>query len=377
MQLNWISIIALILLISPLLFGLWRGLPSEIDKLSDSIYSIYSSIIWLVSYGVSFWLLRMVMVQGDWDITMLQWLQQQLKASIFAWVVAVPVIAILCTFLMRLLLHPLIHLLTGGIEYVGRWTERFPTLLNRILSILVNLPKAALQTLLFLLVVHVSLLFLPVSNATKMAESSLVYQWTDQEVINPLLASTWSKQLPVLGKQTEDWFHQISQEAAKYGPKDSKSFWTWQTRFDSNEQIDKKAQEIVKGAKTDRQKAYLLYKWIGENITYDDNKAYAIQSGNYRSLTYGAIPTYQTKKGICSDYSALLVAMGKAVGLEIKQELGQGVLPDGSGGPHAWNVVYLKDEQKSIPCDPTWEHAANYFDNKDFYQSHYPEKKLL
>ncbi|MCH5586498.1 transglutaminase-like domain-containing protein [Shimazuella sp. AN120528] len=378
MQTNWITIIVVFLLVSPLLIGLIRGLPRELDKLTYSIHSLCSSVLWLFSYGVTFWILSsFVKVNSLPDINQLQWVQQQLQASIFAWAIAVPILALLIYWLLKLIAWPIISLLTGSVHHVSRWTERLPQGLSRVTAVIINVPKAILQTLIFLLAVHIGLAYLPSSDLSKMAENSVVYDWTDQKVITPVLASAWSKELPVLGQQTQDWFHQISQEAAKYGPKDSKSFWTWQTRFDSNSEIDRTAKSIVRGARSDREKAYRLYKWIGENIKYDDNKALAIQSGNYRSLTYGAIPTFQTRTGICSDYSALMVAMGRAVGLEVKQELGQAVLPDGSGGAHAWNVVYLKDEHKQIPCDPTWEKSGNYFDNRDFYATHHPDKKAL
>jgi hypothetical protein len=340
LQLNWITIIAILLLIRPLLLGLIRGLPNELDKLTYSIHSLCSSILWLLSYVLTFWLLcSFVKLNSLPDMLQLQGIQQQLKASIFTWAVAVPVCALLLYGLFKLLTWPIVHLLTGSVHHLSRWTEHLSSGWSKTLSVVLNVPKAILQTLIFLLAVHIGLPYFPSSDFSKMAENSFVYQFTDQRVITPVLTSAWNKQVPVLGKQTKDWFHQISQEASKYGPKDSKSFWTWQTRFDSNAQIDETAKQIVKDAKNDRQKAYRLYKWIGEHITYDDNKALAIQSGNYRSLTYGAIPTFQTRTGICSDYSALMVAMGRAVGLEVKQELGQALLPNGSGGAHAWNVV--------------------------------------
>jgi transglutaminase-like putative cysteine protease len=240
-----------------------------------------------------------------------------------------------------------------------------------------NIPKALLHTLIFMTAVHLALPYLNSPNLFEMAKSSSLYQWADRKVINPLLTSSFTKDLPVLGQQAGDWFHKISQEAAKIGPSDSKGIWTWQTRFDSNAEIDAKARSIVKGAKSDREKAYRLYKWIGEHIKYDYRKARAIESGQFQKFTFGAIPTFQTRKGICSDYSSLMVAMGRAVGLEVKQEFGEAVLPDGSGGPHAWNVVYLKDENKWIPCDPTWEHAGKFFDNPDFYVTHHPEIRAL
>ncbi|MGZ4164295.1 MAG: transglutaminase domain-containing protein, partial [Tumebacillaceae bacterium] len=86
------------------------------------------------------------------------------------------------------------------------------------------------------------------------------------------------------------------------------------------------------------------------------------------------IPTFETRTGVCSDYSSLIVAMGRAVGLKVKQEFGQAVLPTG-GGPHAWNVVYIPDQKKWIPCDPTWEQSGNFFDNPDFYVTHRAEQQ--
>lgn len=368
----------IILLVSPLLIGLWRGLPRELDKWTYSLHSLCSSVLWIVSYGIAFWLLRsMVKPNSIPDLLFLQWMKQQLQASIFAWAIAIPIGALFVYGLLKWITWPMFRLLTGSVHHVSRWTEYLPEGISRMFAVVFNVPKAVLQALIFMLAVHVGLAYFPSSDFSKMAKDSSIYQWTEQSVITPVMASVWNKQVPVLGEQAKDWFHQISQEAAKYGPKDSKSFWTWQTRFDSNPQIDQTAKAIVKGAKNDREKAFRLYQWIGEHITYDDKKALAIQSGNYRSLTYGAVPTFQTRTGICSDYSALMVAMSRAVGLDVKQELGQAVLPNGSGGAHAWNVVYLKDENKWIPCDPTWKKSGNFFDNPDFYHSHYPEKRAL
>jgi hypothetical protein len=378
LQLNWITIIAVFLLVSPLLIGFIRGLPNELEKWTTSVYSLFSSLLWLLSYVCTFWILHSFVKQTNLpDVWQVQWAQQQLQDSIIAWAAAVPVCALLIYVVFKLAAWPIMQLLTGSAHLFSSQAQHLSQGWSKVLSVILNVPRAILRTFIFLFAVHFGLMYLPSDHLSKMAEKSLVYQWTEQQVIAPVLASTWSKEVPVLEEQTKDWFHQISQEAAKYGPKDSRSFWTWQTRFDSNAQIDETAKRIVNGAENDREKAYRLYKWIGEHITYDDKKALAIQSGKYRSLIYGAIPTFQTRTGICSDYSALMVAMGKAVGLEVKQELGQAMLPDGSGGAHAWNIVYVKEEKKWIPCDPTWKKAGNFFDNHDFYHTHHPEKKSI
>ncbi len=342
-----------------------------------SIHSICSTIISILSYGVAFWVLRTFVMQNSFNLPQIEWLQQQLQASILAWIIAIPIAALIISWLLGLLVYPLVEILTRSVHHLQGWADYLPKGLSRVLASLLRGPKAVLHPLIFLLIVHVGLLYVHSPTIANMASNSSVYQWSNEKVISPILASTWTENFPVLGKQAGDWFHQLSQEAAKNGPQDSRGFWTWQTRFDSNAEIDAKARSIVKGAKNDREKAYRLYKWIGQNVEYDDSKAMAIQSGQTRSLVFGAIPTFKSRKGICSDYSALMVAMGKAVGLSVKQEFGEAFLPDGSGGPHAWNVVYLKDEQKQIPCDPTWARTGNFFGNTDFYVSHRPEKTVV
>lgn len=376
MGLNWITLITVFLLISPLLIGLIRGLPHELEKMKYTVHSVFSSIVWILSYVIAFWGLHTVITQ-NWDISQLQWFQQQLKATIFAWVIALPISAMIISWFIGLLTRPLVELLMGSVHQLRGFSSKLPKGLSNLLTVCLKIPKAVLHTLLFLLAIHFGLAYIQSPALAQTAASSSVFQWADSSVINPLLSSSLTKNLPVLGRQAGNWFDQISKEAAKVGPKDSRSFWTWQTRFDSNAQIDSTARSIVKGAKTDREKAYRLYKWIGQHIQYDDSKAMAIESGQFRSLTYGAIPTFQSRKGICSDYSALMVAMGKAVGLDVKQQLGEAVLPDGGGGPHAWNVVYLKDEHKSIPVDPTWERTGDFFDNADFYVTHRPDNSIL
>lgn len=377
MNLNRISLIAGFLLVRPLISGFWRGFPNELEKMKYTVHSFCTSVQWILSYGIALWGLRTIVIQNTWQMPQIQWVQQQLKASLFSWVVALPISALLISWLLGLFVEPVVELLTGGFHRLQRRAERLSKGSSKMIAVFLNIPKAVLHTLIFLTAVHLALPYLNSPDLSGMAKSSSLYQWADSKVINPLLTSSLTKRLPVLGQQAGNWYHRISQEAVKVGPADSKAFWTWQTRFDSNAEIDATARSIVRGAKSDREKAYRLYKWIGDHIQYDNSKAMAIQSGRFQTLTFGAIPTFQTRKGICSDYSSLMVAMGRAVGLEVKQEFGEAVLPDGSRGPHSWNVVYLRDENRQIPCDPTWEHAGNFFDNPDFYVTHHPENQAF
>jgi Transglutaminase-like superfamily len=136
----------------------------------------------------------------------------------------------------------------------------------------------------------------------------------------------------------------------------------------SNEEIDAKALEIIRGSSSDREKARKLYAWVGSNIIYDFNKAEKVlnEEGINNS---GAVEAYNTRRGICFDYACLYTAMGKAVGLGTRIVTGDAF--DGTNyGPHAWNQVYLEDEGIWINVDPTFYMAGDYFDNEDFYLDH-------
>lgn len=136
----------------------------------------------------------------------------------------------------------------------------------------------------------------------------------------------------------------------------------------SNSEIDKKAKEITEGDKTDREKAKSIYNWVGSNIKYDYNKADMVMSSN-NVKNSGAIPAFKEREGICFDYACLYVAMCRAVGLNVRMVMG-----DAYNGEeyisHAWNEVYLKDQNKWIKVDSTFYIAGNYFDNKNFDKDH-------
>lgn len=139
----------------------------------------------------------------------------------------------------------------------------------------------------------------------------------------------------------------------------------------SNSEIDNKAKSLVASCSTDRQKAKKLYTWVGSNIKYDDAKAERVVNSE-EVKDSGAIPAFETRKGICFDYACLYAAMAKAVGLPVRVITGQA-----NNGEqfvsHAWNEVYLKDEKKWIEVDPTFYSGGNYFDNSDFDEIHKKE----
>lgn len=135
----------------------------------------------------------------------------------------------------------------------------------------------------------------------------------------------------------------------------------------SNEEIDNKAVKLTKNAKSDRERAKILYTWIGSNIKYDNDKAKKVLADNDTSEMPegGAIDAFKNRSGICFDKACLYVAMTRAVNLKVRLVGGQAYNGQEYVG-HAWNQVYLSDENTWINVDTTFYDGGNYFDSNLF-----------
>jgi transglutaminase-like putative cysteine protease len=103
-------------------------------------------------------------------------------------------------------------------------------------------------------------------------------------------------------------------------------------------------------------------------VKYDYEKAEKV-SENSENITSGAINAFETRKGICFDYSSLFVAMCRSVGLKVR--LVTGLAYSGvSWGDHAWNQVYSEEKNRWINVDTTFGSIDNYYDRADFNMDH-------
>jgi transglutaminase-like putative cysteine protease len=135
----------------------------------------------------------------------------------------------------------------------------------------------------------------------------------------------------------------------------------------SNENINNKAVELTKNATSDRERAKILYTWVGSNIKYDNDKAEKVLNGSdtRKMPDGGAICAFENKSGICFDKACLYVAMSRAIGLKVRLIGGQAFDGEQYAG-HAWNQVYLNDENIWINVDSTFYDGGNYFDSNLF-----------
>jgi len=135
----------------------------------------------------------------------------------------------------------------------------------------------------------------------------------------------------------------------------------------SNENINSKAVELTENATSDRERAKIIYTWIGSNIKYDYDKAEQVLSGsdNRKMPESGAICAFEKRTGICFDKACLYVAMSRAINLKVRIIGGQAFDGKQYVG-HAWNQVYLNDENMWINVDTTFYDGGNYFDSNLF-----------
>lgn len=211
---------------------------------------------------------------------------------------------------------------------------------------------------------------------------STAYQVVYKNAVSPALNSNIAKKIPVLVNDSFGKVMERAQPIEDTGPaisnhpvkKDNPYVITYfngvtlDEAIKSNAQIDATARQIVGSEQNSKKKAHLLYKWVSQNIEYDYNKA-AIISKDSSGIASGSIIAFNTRTGICFDYSSLYISMCRAVGLKVRLISGLGY----SGlawGDHAWNQVYSIEESRWINVDTTFGTNGNYFDKRDFNVDH-------
>lgn len=111
----------------------------------------------------------------------------------------------------------------------------------------------------------------------------------------------------------------------------------------------KKAEELTKGLKTDKEKIKAIYQYIVSNISYDYDKLKALDTTYLPNID----ETLEKRKGICYDYSSTFAAMLRSQGIPAK--LVKGYSTATGSTYHAWNEVYMSDTGKWIIVDTTYD----------------------
>lgn len=263
----------------------------------------------------------------------------------------------------RYLIEPVADRVSATVNSMGG----FP---RRVVGFLWQLPRSAWLVLVFSLLLNFYTAFYNNSVITGYANDSAPYQLIQGNVIQPLLNSSVVKNIRVL---LDDSFRQSGTGNSGTDARSRLIVYfngvTLDEAVKSNAGIDAEAKKIVGTEKTDKRKAYLLYSWISKNIKYDNAKA-AVIAQNPSGVSSGAIVAYETRSGVCFDYSCLYVAMCRAVGLKVRFITGLGYTGT-AWGDHAWNQVYDPKSGDWINVDTTFGSSGiDYFDRPNFDLDH-------
>lgn len=203
----------------------------------------------------------------------------------------------------------------------------------------------------------------PDSTFSRYVEASPVYRQSADAVIQPVAGRAVQEKLPVLTKTVAEEMQGILSRRYEVVDREIPA------------DIEGAAQEIAGDAGTAEEKARRLYDWIGSRVVYDHEKA-----DNYEQhrIWKEQTPqdTFDTRKGVCIDYARLYAVMARSLGLKVQVVTGRGYDGSGGYGPHAWNEVYLPEQEKWIPLDATWAVSGDWFNPPEFDKTHVRESAL-
>ena len=136
----------------------------------------------------------------------------------------------------------------------------------------------------------------------------------------------------------------------------TKSRWFYNVnkdQFNANKAIKQKVNEILKGAKTEDEKAKRLLRWVARNIRY---AGLNMGKGEGYTLHPGTM-TFHDRCGVCKDIAGMLITMMKAAGFEVYPAMtmaGERVEAVPADQFNHCVVAWRKSDHTFEMLDPTW-----------------------
>ncbi|MBD2845683.1 transglutaminase domain-containing protein [Paenibacillus sp. IB182496] len=372
-----VALVVLLLLAVSLVLGFWRGASGSARRLLHFLADTLAAVVALLAAArIAVWLSPLVR----------QWLvnreiappEQELSALERAWHTLVTGLrdfellrfgALMLVFYVaiRLFLGLFTRLLppldpiqsAAGSEARGR-AAQVRTLAGRAAGALLGLLHGACRALIIMAVLFVYVSLAPGGPLAPEIRSSPLYRQASTTLLEPLAGGMIADRGPVLAEAVQSEFRQVLDR--RYELID----------YAIPEEVDAAAAQITAGLETEEAKARALYDWIGTRIAYDWDKADAYEErGEWREQT--PQQTFDTRTGVCIDVARLYAVMARSAELEVRVVTGMGADGRGGYGPHAWNEVYLPDEQRWAPLDATWAESGDWFDSPEFERTHIRE----
>lgn len=262
------------------------------------------------------------------------------------------------------------RLIFNAIDGVNTERKKRKHSIRFFLGILFTVPKSIILIIVTVFLISISGVIVPNNKILQLVNNSIVYNEINEKVVSPVSTSYVFKYIPTI---LDNSFKVIGNDS-NTGDVILYNGVTIEEGIKSNSDIDEFAVELTKNIKGDRGKVEKLYMWISSNIKYDYEKAGNIMEENYVNDS-GAITAFNSKKGVCFDYSCLLVSFCRAIDIKSRIVTGEGFTGT-QWAPHAWNEVYLEDEDRWINVDTTFATSGYYFDSYNFNKDHIKESVI-
>ncbi|QSX08149.1 transglutaminase domain-containing protein [Alkalibacter rhizosphaerae] len=174
----------------------------------------------------------------------------------------------------------------------------------------------------------------------KMGEQQVYYNYLEKGEYEafPLVFGNGTYEIAVLENTTGNSYRVLQRWNTKVGLEDENLPYLhsvqpiqWE-RSDNGSRI---ALELTEGLKTDSEKFMAVYRYVVENLRYDEKKIQGLD----HTYVPNNIETMTTKSGICYDYASLTASMLRSIGIPTKLVKGYGEFQPEVY--HAWNEVLL------------------------------------
>lgn len=377
-----VTLALILLFIYPIIKGFIFKFSSQ--HLKQAIKGVLNSVCFLVSLGFGIYYTKKILIQHDEGVYKNIYEAIPLKAIEFVnnnplviYVLLMPIVVLIIYSIITSIVNAVSHItFYPMLDSIDNSLRNKSNTFKRIAGAIFQIPKAICYVVVIVFILNF-LSFLKITDEyNKYLEESQLYSYISKEAVIPLSNSKLAKKLPNIVNNS---FKIVVKEATNLDPnlKNNKRITiyyngvTLEQGIKSNDEIDKFAINMVKDKNETREKAKFIYKWVGNAVVYDDEKANRVLN-NDMQVKSGAIPTFYSKKGICFDYACLYAAMCKANNIKVRIITGQGF--NGSNWVnHAWNQVYIEQENKWVNVDSTFLIGGDYFDSKRFVLDHKEE----
>lgn len=387
-EFNPVSIILIVPVIIILISSLFT--PFNRERILNGFYSIVNSLEFIVALLIALFITKGILFDKSNVVFkyIFDLLPSSVKTSlaannIYTYLCAAFIILIIVVLLLRLITYPLYEYVFNNLANdIYRKMNSLSKVTKRIISFLCSIPKALVTLICISFLFYFFSYYFTVPGFSQYIDESKVLNAVYDTALKPVISSDIAKKIPVIindnfnnqeinNEQNQKIAENIRDTLGNYNIKVIQYFngVTLDEAIKSTPEIDKLAVNLVKNEKNDYDKSKKIYKWITSSIKYDYDKAKIIAKDT-RNTKSGTIVCYQTRKGICFDYSSLFISMCKANGIKVNLVTGLGY----SGmawGDHSWNQFYDTQNKRWVNVDTTFGVSGiNYFDTDKFNLDH-------